>query len=585
MLENNPVEKIVNLDEFGEKPFFKRKSTIWGAVVVVILLILVGSAIAKNGNQEEIVNDPIAKQVETLTVGDNTLNNFIQSVGVVKPETQIDVVALTRGTVEGVFVNEGDQILAYTTVGRLYDGSTIASYNTATNAVTNAHVSYSSTDAVTQESVAQAELGVESAQIAYDNALANFENSTQIRDNSNDDLMDNAVISYGGFMNNAYSALDQVDYLLKIEGNRQLSGVGTVLGLKNPQAMNDAPVLYWNAKTKYNSIQGNGVNIDNVEVVMDDIIEMFLSLKELVDLTIVIIDNTPTNTNFTSTQLNAQKTAFSALRNQVVSQTSQALTTLSSIQNIPFSNNQSNLGLQQAVDSAKKQLEMAQVSLENAKQSRDLQLNSAKSALDGANGQLALAQNQLSYLTLRSSISGTVTSVTVEPGDQINPGQAFATVANTNMMKVELDLPVSEAAKILPGQTAFIDGDLNGFVHRVYPAADPVTKKVRVEVIYDNANQDLIAETYVDVDIVAETETDSTQTTFFVPLKSVTIGQSESYVFIVDSENKAQKIPVIIGQIMEDKIEIVEGLRLDDKLIIDGNKWLQGGESVDILSK
>ena len=585
MLENNPVEKIVNLDEFGEKPFFKRKSTIWGAVVVVILLILVGSAIAKNGNQEEIVNDPIAKQVETLTVGDNTLNNFIQSVGVVKPETQIDVVALTRGTVEGVFVNEGDQILAYTTVGRLYDGSTIASYNTATNAVTNAHVSYSSTDAVTQESVAQAELGVESAQIAYDNALANFENSTQIRDNSNDDLMDNAVISYGGFMNNAYSALDQVDYLLKIEGNRQLSGVGTVLGLKNPQAMNDAPVLYWNAKTKYNSIQGNGVNIDNVEVVMDDIIEMFLSLKELVDLTIVIIDNTPTNTNFTSTQLNAQKTAFSALRNQVVSQTSQALTTLSSIQNIPFSNNQSNLGLQQAVDSAKKQLEMAQVSLENAKQSRDLQLNSAKSALDGANGQLALAQNQLSYLTLRSSISGTVTSVTVEPGDQINTGKAFATVANTNMMKVELDLPVSEAAKILPGQTAFIDGDLNGFVHRVYPAADPVTKKVRVEVIYDNANQDLIAETYVDVDIVAETETDSTQTTFFVPLKSVTIGQSESYVFIVDSENKAQKIPVIIGQIMEDKIEIVEGLRLDDKLIIDGNKWLQGGESVDILSK
>ena len=40
MLENNTVEKIVNLDEFGEKPFIKRKSTIWGAVVVVILLLV-----------------------------------------------------------------------------------------------------------------------------------------------------------------------------------------------------------------------------------------------------------------------------------------------------------------------------------------------------------------------------------------------------------------------------------------------------------------------------------------------------------------------------------------------------------------
>jgi RND family efflux transporter MFP subunit len=582
MLENNTVEKIVNLDEFGDKPFIKRKSTIWGAVIVVILLILVGSAIAKNGNQEEVVDEPVAKQVETITVGDNTLNNFVSSVGVVKPETQVDVVALVRGTVQALFLHEGDQVLPYTTVGELFNSTTLTSYNNALASFNNSQVNYNSTDAVTMQTVKQSELGVQSANLAYQSALNSFENSTDLQNKGNDDLRSNALISFGGYMNTAFSSLDQVNYLVKVEGDRQMAGLENVLGAKKLQSVNDAHSAYWVAKVKYNQLLETGATINDIQDSTRNVVDLYSSIKDLVDKTIVVLENTPTHVGFTEDQLNAQKTIFLTLRTQVVTTYNQSQTTLSNLENIKYYDTQSNNSLQSAVDSAEKQLEIAETSFENAKQGRELQLNSAKSALDGAQGQLQLAQAQLGYLTLHSPIRGTVTEVPVELGQEVNPGQKIATIANTNMVKVELDLPVSDASRIKIGQTAFIDGDLSGVVSRVYPAADSITKKVRVEVVFDNNNQELITETYVDVDIVAETEPDLTQTSFYVPLKSVTIGQSERYVFIVDEDGKAQKLPVIIGEIVEDKIEITEGLRLNDKLIVNGNKWLQGGESLEI---
>ena len=567
--------------------------------MVAVILILVGSAIAKQGDKIEEQKTVAPKQVSVIEVGDQTLDNVVSSVGAVKPETKVDITALTRGTVQGLSFSEGDVVSAYTMLANLNDNTTLANLSNAMTSFSNAQNSYNTTVQLVSETVNQAELGVRTAeatlataQISYDSALLTFSNSTSIQITNNQSTKEQAVISSKGYLNSAYSALDQVNYILKEEGNSQLPGISGLLGIRNVQTINQthARVNYQNAKRLYNQIVDAQVDESNIEEYMSQIVSLLSQTENTINSLIFVLDNTGSSFTFPESTLNAQKSTFVGLRTSIISSYNLARTTLNSLNNLDLYNSQEESSLQSGVDISKKQLESAtiglenaKIALENAKNGKEQQLNAAQSGLDGASGQLNVAQAQANYLNIKTPIAGTVTQKLVDVGDQVNPGQKIAQVANINVVKVELDLNSELASRLKVGQSAFIEGNLPGVVNKVFPSADPVTKKVRVEVLFDNANNDLLIETYVDVDIIVEpTQASDDQITFFVPLKSVTIGQSESYVFIVDENNNAQKIVVTIGSIVENKIEIKQGLRPGDKLITEGNKRLQGGETLEI---
>lgn len=66
-----------------------------------------------------------------------------------------------------------------------------------------------------------------------------------------------------------------------------------------------------------------------------------------------------------------------------------------------------------------------------------------------------------------------------------------------------------------------------------------------------------------------------------IPQKSVRINQKGSYVYLIN-ENKAEIRQITVGEEMQDKVRVLEGLEVGDKVVTDGHLRLSEGAEVEI---
>ncbi len=590
------------------------------------------------GSEEETDEQPQAKEVRVIEVGEFEANGSVEAVGVVKPATQVDIVSITGGTVEKVHFEEGDSVKKGQLLVNLYKSDTITNLNNAQISYNNAKSSFYSTERLADEAINQAEIGlknaevsvhsakigitdaeigvsnaqlaVSSAEIDLKTAQDNLANSSNLISKGNEDTISTAIISYSDYKNTVFNALDQVDYLIG-EDDEQMTGVGSVLGAKSQQSLINTRRAYRLTRNLYEDIEDLSPTTENIEQLMNSMVELLDSAADMLEKTVVLLNNTISSSSFSETSLNTQKTAFSTLKTTVVTANNAAESTLNSLENIPISSKSDLDQLENAVSSAESRLkssknslasaqnaleaaknsyeatlvakENSESSLENAKESKKQQIISAQTALDSAKGQLDLAKAQAAYLSIESPINGKITAKSVEVGTEVQPGQKLGEVSQTEMLKIELDLPAEEIFKIEEGQEVKIDESRTGKVSKIFPAADPVTRKVRVEIEYNNEKKDLIPNTYVDVLMEIDiSKLDLQDGAFLVPLSAVSIAQTETYAFVYEN-GLAKKVQLVIGDVKGKNVEVLEGLKKGDLLIVEQNKRLSDGEEVTLL--
>jgi len=323
--------------------------------------------------------------------------------------------------------------------------------------------------------------------------------------------------------------------------------------------------------------------------------------RDAIFYTITTLNNTLPNNNFSELSLNSQKISFSSLRSVVAATLSSAQSMLDNLENLDLRNKQQTDGLYNALKNAENQLELAQISynnaksaLESAQQAKNQQIIGARASLDNTTGQLSLVGSQVADLNIKASIAGQIVAKYVEAGNEVTPGQKIAQVVQSDLVKVLVDLSSEDIYKIKLGQIVFVNDSLKATVSNISPAADAVTKKVRVEVVFDNKDKELIPETFVKVSLpVMDTEniktqnhentenTEITKTQIVIPLKALIISQTEKYVF-VNRDGVAKKINVEISDIEGENVVILSDLILEDELVIDGAKNLEDGQEIII---
>ena len=579
------------------KIFRKRKiakHNIIAIVAIFILLIAVGVfANSRKNNQvtEEKLEEAVL--VETSLVSDLKQKSYIEATGVVKAETQIDVVALTRGTVQSVQFENGDVVKAGQVLVQLYDSTTLTNLNNALTSYNNVKLGFDTTRRLAEESVRQAELGLKNAEEsvrsseiaikAAEEALANAEN---LQAREVEDLKNSTLIAVNGYLNSINSTLDQIDYILNVEETSQLPGISGTLGAMDTTSISLAENLYVIARDEYNRILKLPLNSNSTQSVLSQVVVNLAQTRSAVDALIVVLDNTVPSSTFSDAALLAQKNSFAGIRTSIVNSSTSAQSQLQALQNQPILQKQQRDALVNAVSSAKSQgdlallaLSNARVALEQAKQGSEQQIIGAQSSLDGAQGQLSLIQSQVSDLTLKATISGQITSKNIEIGSEVNIGQKVAVIAQSDLLKIKIDLTSDEVYSVKLGQKVIINDSLEGVITNISPSADVVSRKVAVEIIFDNTEKELIPETFVTVNIPL-TEVKSSR--ILIPLKAVTITQTERFVFVVNEDNTVRRVLVEIGQISGDSIEVLSGLSDADNLVIAGNKQLSDGDLVTV---
>jgi HlyD family secretion protein len=220
-----------------------------------------------------------------------------------------------------------------------------------------------------------------------------------------------------------------------------------------------------------------------------------------------------------------------------------------------------------------------------------LQLESerTKIATDSGNAKLAaqqakveqmralynLKKNLADALHVRAGIDGVLQILSVDVGQHVTPGMNLARVADPKKLRAEVKIAETQAKDVTPGQKATIDtrnGIVNGHVSRVDPSV--INGTVTVDVTIDDplppgARPDLS----VDGTIILENLKD------VLYVGRPVHGQADSTVglFKVDADGaEAQRVNVKLGRSSVNEIEILDGLKVGDKVILsDMSAWDQ----------
>ncbi|MGA2096627.1 MAG: HlyD family efflux transporter periplasmic adaptor subunit [Candidatus Acidiferrum sp.] len=218
-----------------------------------------------------------------------------------------------------------------------------------------------------------------------------------------------------------------------------------------------------------------------------------------------------------------------------------------------------------------------------------LQLESerTKIATDSANAKLAaqqakveqmkalygLKRSQLEGLHVRAGIDGVLQLLPVDVGQHVTPGMNLARVADPKKLRAEIKIAETQAKDVMPGQKASIDtrnGIVGGHVSRVDPSV--INGTVTVDVTIDDP---LPAGARPDLSVDGTITLENLKDVLYVgrPVH----GQSDSTIGIfklVDDGSEAVRVNVKLGRSSVNTIEILDGLKVGDTVILsDMSAW------------
>jgi HlyD family secretion protein len=183
-----------------------------------------------------------------------------------------------------------------------------------------------------------------------------------------------------------------------------------------------------------------------------------------------------------------------------------------------------------------------------------------------------LRQAQFDELHVRAGVAGVVQQIPVEAGQRVAPGTILAKVAEPGRLKAELQIAETQVKDVVVGQPASIDtrsGIIAGQVIRIDPAAVNGTVKVEVQLNGEypkGVRPDLSVDGTIDIERLSDV--------LFVGRPAY--GQPESTVgiFKLMPNGEANRVQVKLGRSSVNQIEIVEGLREGDRVVLsDMSAW------------
>ncbi|MFN7943987.1 MAG: HlyD family efflux transporter periplasmic adaptor subunit [Blastocatellia bacterium] len=178
-----------------------------------------------------------------------------------------------------------------------------------------------------------------------------------------------------------------------------------------------------------------------------------------------------------------------------------------------------------------------------------------------------LRRKQLDSLKVRAGINGVVQEVPVQVGQQVAIGTQLARVADPSRLKAEVKIAETQAKDIAIGQPAQIDtrnGIIEGRVIRIDPGATQGTRTVDVQL-----NGELPKGAVPDMSVDGTIELERLRDVLNMPRPA--FGQENSTISLfkyVEGGREAVRVQVKLGRSSVNKIEILEGLNVGDRVIL-----------------
>jgi multidrug resistance efflux pump len=217
-------------------------------------------------------------------------------------------------------------------------------------------------------------------------------------------------------------------------------------------------------------------------------------------------------------------------------------------------------------ESEKKRLELLTESLK-------AQLSLRQSEVERLRAIARFQQERVASMTVRAGQKGVLQSLSLQPGQWVNPGQELARVAGQDRLKAVVRVPETQARDLALGLPADVDtrnGVVKGHVSRVDPAATNGTVSVDIALegeLPRGARPDLSVDATIEIERLPDV----------MYVGRPADGSSESTVglFVLENDGRhARRIPVELGRGSANSIEIRKGLKPGDQVILsEMSRW------------
>jgi HlyD family secretion protein len=207
------------------------------------------------------------------------------------------------------------------------------------------------------------------------------------------------------------------------------------------------------------------------------------------------------------------------------------------------------------------------------KKAIETQLAQEQAKVDQARTLAELKQKQLDALKVRAGIDGVLVDLPLQVGQHVQPGAMLAKVVEPNHLMATLKIAETQARDVRDGEPTAIDthnGIITGTVTRVDPAVQNGTVTVDVKLTGElpaGARPDLSVDGTIDLERLDN----------ILYVGRPAFGQENSTIslFKLDADGKeASRVPVKVGRESVNSIQVFEGLREGDTVILsDMSRW------------
>lgn len=212
------------------------------------------------------------------------------------------------------------------------------------------------------------------------------------------------------------------------------------------------------------------------------------------------------------------------------------------------------------------------------------QLEARKTAMLTAKADMDDARLQLSRCTIKAPIDGILRRLDAEEGVLLSTADPVAQILKIDRVKAVVGIPESDVPAVRRLDQVDItiqaleNRIITGQTHFLAPAPTTRARLYTLELAVDNSSRAILPGMFFRADIIKKTVDDA----LVVPFYSVISRSNEHFVF-VENDGTAHKRNVRLGIMENWMVEIVDGLKAGDNLIIEGHRDIEDGQNIKVV--
>ena len=213
------------------------------------------------------------------------------------------------------------------------------------------------------------------------------------------------------------------------------------------------------------------------------------------------------------------------------------------------------------------------------------QLDQTKTRAESASLNKELAEISLNKSLISSPLKGTIKTRHIKVGEFVRKGDKLVEILDIDRILVKVNIPEQEILSIQVGQNVEValyimeKKTFLGRVKNIGLEADSSNRTFPVEILVDNKERQLRAGMLARATFTKNVDQDQ----IVIPRHTILERDQGRVVYVFD-DGKAFRRDITIGLSQQDQVQVVQGLKKGELIVVEGHTKLTDGEEVNVVN-